>query len=102
MRENQTRKVDYRSSRWTRESKRFLVEHPLCECPECLAEPEYMRDVATEVDHIDGLGLHGPRGWDPDNWQALSKRHHSRKTAARDGGFGNKKRRPPDNAPAPF
>lgn len=40
------------------------------------------RDLATEVDHIDGLGPLGPRGFDPDNLQAMSHRHHSRKTAA--------------------
>ncbi|MFC8494723.1 HNH endonuclease signature motif containing protein [Streptomyces sp. NPDC057235] len=39
------------------------------------------RDLATEVDHIDGLGPLGPRGFDPSNWQAMSKAHHARKTA---------------------
>ncbi|WP_231626416.1 HNH endonuclease signature motif containing protein [Streptomyces apocyni] len=43
--------------------------------------PQLQRDLATEVDHIDGLGPLGPRGFDPANWQAMSKRHHSRKTA---------------------
>ncbi|PAN01044.1 HNH endonuclease [Streptomyces sp. Alain-F2R5] len=30
---------------------------------------------------MDGLGPLGPRGFDPSNWQAMSKRHHSAKTA---------------------
>ncbi|TFB96539.1 HNH endonuclease [Cryobacterium sp. MDB2-A-2] len=52
----------------------------------------WKRQEATQVDHIDGLGPNGPRGFDNNNLQALSASHHSRKTASRDGGFGNPKR----------
>lgn len=66
---------------WSNASTAYLRDHPWCECPECAALPMLQRDLATEVDHIDGLGPLGPRGFDPTNWQAMSKRHHSRKTA---------------------
>lgn len=67
---------------WSKASTAYLENHPYCECLECSALPPLQRDLATEVDHIDGLGPLGPRGYDPSNWQAMSKRHHSRKTAA--------------------
>ncbi|MFD3929546.1 HNH endonuclease signature motif containing protein [Streptomyces sp. NPDC058614] len=72
---------------WQRASARYLEDHPYCECPECSALPPLQRDLATEVDHIDGLGPLGPRGYDPANWQAMSKPHHSRKTAAETWGI---------------
>lgn len=70
-----------RGRAWRNASTAYLRDHPWCECPECAALPMLQRDLATEVDHIDGLGPLGPRGYDPTNWQAMSKRHHSRKTA---------------------
>lgn len=69
------------NARWRKASADYLQTHPYCECPACSALPQLQRDLATEVDHIDGLGPLGPRGFDPTNWQAMSKRHHSRKTA---------------------
>ncbi|MFC9846473.1 HNH endonuclease signature motif containing protein [Streptomyces sp. NPDC060223] len=76
-----------RGRRWRDASTMYLRDHPYCECPECSALPPLQRDLATEVDHIDGLGPLGPRGYDPDNWQAMSKPHHSRKTAAETWGI---------------
>lgn len=70
-----------RGTRWINASARYLETHPYCECNACAPLPPLQRDLATEVDHIDGLGPLGPRGFDPTNWQAMSKRHHSRKTA---------------------
>lgn len=70
-----------RGKRWRDASTAYLQDHPYCECPECSPLLPLQRDLATEVDHIDGLGPLGPRGYDPSNWQAMSKRHHSRKTA---------------------
>lgn len=67
--------------------------HPLCECEHCQQLPPWARQQATDVDHIDGLGPLGPRGYDWDNLQALSHAHHSHKTATFDGGYGNKKRK---------
>lgn len=66
---------------WAKASAAYLRDHPYCECEDCAPLPPLQRDLATEVDHIDGLGPLGPRGYDPANWQAMSKRHHSRKTA---------------------
>jgi 5-methylcytosine-specific restriction protein A len=64
---------------WEARRARYLREHPICEEPGC-GEP------ATEVDHVDGSG---PRGDNSDaNLRAYCKPHHSRKTVARDGGFG--------------
>lgn len=70
-----------RGTRWRNASAAYLRDHPYCECEECSPLLPLQRDLATEVDHIDGLGPLGPRGFDPANWQAMSKRHHSRKTA---------------------
>lgn len=68
-------------ARWDRTRRDYLRENPYCECEECAELPPIMRPNATEVDHIDGLGSAGPRGFDWSNLQALTKSHHSRKTA---------------------
>lgn len=67
--------------RWASVRRNYLGEHPTCECAECVAQPEPLRPAASEVDHIDGLGLLGPRAFEPANLQSLTKGHHSRKTA---------------------
>ena len=62
-------------TRWQRVRRDFIRDNPVCQDPEgCL-------DRATDVDHLDGLGPRGPRGYDPDNLRALCHRHHSRRTA---------------------
>jgi 5-methylcytosine-specific restriction protein A len=53
--------------RWQRLRIAYLAQHPLCECDEVLL-------------------------FDWDNLQAMTKACHDRKTAARDGGFGNPRR----------
>ena len=80
----------YCTRAWTDGRKAFLTLHPLC--VECEAEGELM--AATVVDHIvphrgDPALFH-----DQHNWQPLCKRHHDRKTATEDGGFGNRKALP--------
>ncbi|MFJ3619606.1 HNH endonuclease [Streptomyces iakyrus] len=70
-----------RRTRWAHLSTAYLREHRLCTSAECDAIPSPLRPAATEVDHIDALGLQGPRWDDPTNWQALCKPCHSRKTA---------------------
>ncbi|MFD9108717.1 MULTISPECIES: HNH endonuclease signature motif containing protein [Streptomyces] len=70
-----------RRKRWDIASRAYLRENPLCVSERCAAKPEPLRKAASEVDHIDGLGLQGPRAFDPANWQALCKPCHSRKTA---------------------
>jgi len=70
--------------RWTKARKMFLNKHPLCELCD--------RPVpATVVDHIVPHEGDQTLFWDESNWQALCVTCHSVKTAAQDGGFGNKK-----------
>jgi 5-methylcytosine-specific restriction protein A len=78
-----------RDARWQRESKRYLRVHPYCECVECVLIPEPLRPTATEVDHIDGLGPIGPRGYDWSNLRAMTKAHHARETARNQPGGWN-------------
>lgn len=68
-------------ARWSKASKAYRREHELCESERCAAIAAPLRPAATEVDHIDGLGLQGPRAFDETNWQSLCKSCHSRKTA---------------------
>mgnify|MGYP004656662155 CR=1 FL=1 len=77
------------SNVWSRASKRYLCEHPLC--VECLRQG--ITTPATEVDHIKPHKGDKELFWDENNWQALCHKCHSRKTAREDGGFGNKVKR---------
>jgi 5-methylcytosine-specific restriction protein A len=72
-----------RSGAWRKARIVFLAEHPFC--ADCGAS-------ATVVDHA--LPHRGDLTifWDRGRWQALCASCHSRKTAARDGGFGNARR----------
>lgn len=78
-----------RGSRWQRTSKAYLLANPLCECHECASVPMPLRPRATEVDHIDGLGPLGPRGYDWGNLRAMTKAHHARETARNQPGGWN-------------
>jgi len=73
----------YDTSRWKRLRAAYLVQHPLCECG-CLRP-------ATVVDHKQPHNGDATLAFDWDNLQAMTKPCHDRKTAARDGGFGNRK-----------
>jgi 5-methylcytosine-specific restriction enzyme A len=77
------------TSEWSRVAKAYLADHPLCECDGCLLIAPSQRPKSEHVDHRDGLGPNGPRGFDPENFMAMSHPCHSRKTAKADGGFGN-------------
>jgi 5-methylcytosine-specific restriction enzyme A len=77
------------TSKWARAAKAYLADHPLCECDDCLLIPPAERPRAQHVDHRDGCGPNGPRGFDPTNFMAMAHACHSRKTARQDGGFGN-------------
>lgn len=59
---------------WQKTRREYLELHPLCSGDGCL-------ELATDVDHIDGLGPHGPRGHDPTNLRGLCHRCHSKRTA---------------------
>ena len=74
------------TSRWRRVSQEFLKAHPLC--AEC--ERQGRITPATCVDHIKPHRGDFHLFWDQSNWQPLCTACHSRKTAAEDGGFGNK------------
>ncbi len=65
--------------KWRRFRRQYLAIHPTC--VECGA-------AATDVDHIDGQGPLGPRGFDPSNCAAMCRPCHARKTARHDGSFG--------------
>ena len=80
--------------RWQATRRAYLKAHPLCECDECAALPQWNRPEATDVDHIDGQGTKGARGHDWSNLQALTHAHHARKTATQDGGFGRQRETP--------
>jgi 5-methylcytosine-specific restriction protein A len=74
---------------WRQARLNFLSSNPLC--VQCHAKGYIVS--ATVVDHI--IPHQGDEGlfWDRDNWQALCRSCHSRKTASKDGGFGNRKKR---------
>lgn len=75
------------NAEWRRARLSYLAEHPLCECEEC---KRLGRELPAEVvDHI--IPHKGDKAlfWDRNNWQAMNKRCHDRKTAREDGGFGN-------------
>jgi 5-methylcytosine-specific restriction enzyme A len=78
----------YESTEWRLFSRRFLVEHPTCECVDCALLPAWRRPRSQVTDHVDGLGPLGPRGFDPTNMQAMTIACHARKTIKHDGGFG--------------
>lgn len=72
--------------RWRQFAKLYLRSHPLC-----VACADRNRvTAATCVDHADGNGPNGDRGYDEANLRALCQSCHSRKTATEDGGFGRK------------
>lgn len=66
---------------WRRVRRLYLLAHPVCSCGA----------RATDVDHVVPLREGGTHDWS--NLQALCHACHSTKTAGRDGGFGNRKRR---------
>lgn len=74
--------------KWTKARKVFLAQHPVCECPECKASGHPL--PANVVDHIIPHRGNQNLFWDENNWQAMNKRCHDKKTARENGGFGNK------------
>lgn len=72
------------TKQWSRTSKRFLMENPLC--VQC--ESERFVRAAQVTDHIIPHKGNMELFWNQDNWQPLCKRHHDIKTVREDGGFG--------------
>lgn len=64
------------SSKWQRASKKFLQSHPLC--AECMKQGRYTK--ATVVDHIVPHRGDQKLFWDQNNWQAMCKTCHDKKT----------------------
>ena len=65
---------------WQKESRRFLLEHPLC--VRCASEGRYVK--ATVVDHIVPHRGDPVLFWDRSNWQALCKPCHDKKSLTED------------------
>lgn len=77
------------TKRWARYSKLRLQQYP--HCVRCMMAGLVV--LATQTDHIIPVeGPEDPRFWDPTNHQSLCTPCHSAKTAAEDGGYGNRKR----------
>lgn len=70
---------------WRKSSKEFVKKHPLCVY--CIRDGRLT--PSAEVDHIKPHGGDRKLFWNKNNWQALCKSCHSKKTAEEDGGFGN-------------
>jgi 5-methylcytosine-specific restriction protein A len=83
-----TRSKVYDTARWRYRLRRmYLAAHPLCECEaNDGAGCGYPAEIVDhKVPHNDDPNL----AFDQNNLCALTKACHDRKTAARDGGFGN-------------
>jgi 5-methylcytosine-specific restriction protein A len=65
----------YASTRWRKESRAFLKQHPICATPGCRAS-------ASVVDHRDGHQQHDwlARFWDRTRWQAMCATCHAAKS----------------------
>lgn len=75
------------TSRWQRFRLTYLAENPLC----LLCRDAGKVTAATCIDHKDGEGPNGKRGYDPKNLVSMCDSCHSRKTVERDGGLGRSK-----------
>lgn len=73
--------------RWKKASAAWRAKHPLCAEHERLGEVVTGNVVDHKIAHRGDVKLF----WDPGNWQTLCTSCHNRKTAAEDGGFGNRR-----------
>jgi 5-methylcytosine-specific restriction enzyme A len=74
----------YSGRQWRAFRRGYLSRNPLCSEPGC-GKP------ATDIDHLDGLGLAGPRAYDEANLRPLCHSHHSRHTARTSPGGWNRR-----------
>ena len=81
----------YKSARWRREKAEQLRLHPLCQCDDC-QEGAILVTGADTVDHDPPHDGTAETFFDRARYRSMAKPHHDKKTAARDGGFGNPKR----------
>ena len=75
-----------RRTAFASKSRAYLRDHPVCEGERCSEVNPLTRNAATEVHHLDSLGLAGPRWDDESNWLACCKACHAVFTG-RDYGF---------------
>ena len=68
------------TSKWNKARTRFLRKHPLCE--HCLKKNIYTKAVV--VDHVTPHRGDETLFWNENNWQALCKSCHDRKTMTAD------------------
>lgn len=73
------------SSQWRKARIGYLAKHPLC----CECNKQGLVVAANVVDHVIPHQGNKALFWNSDNWQALCKQCHDRKTAREDAGFGN-------------
>ncbi|MCP3927266.1 MAG: HNH endonuclease [Desulfobacterales bacterium] len=73
------------SARYKNERKQFLIENPYC-CSEGCTKLSNILD--HRIPHKGDYDLF----WDKSNWDPKCKSCHDRKTASKDGGFGNPRR----------
>lgn len=71
-------------NKWRKARAEYLAAWPICEEPGC-GEP------ATDVDHIDGLGPNGPRGYDWANFRSYCRSDHAKRTARDQPGGWNQR-----------
>jgi len=71
-------------ARWRKARAAYLASHPLC----VWCQDEGRLEPAVVVDHVRPHKGDPGLFWDEQNWQALCKPHHDRKTARQDGAFG--------------
>jgi 5-methylcytosine-specific restriction protein A len=60
---------------WQKAGRRFLADHPLCQCPFC-DEGRVRVRAATVVDHKVAHRGDPVLFWDPNNWQSMAKDCH--------------------------
>jgi len=77
-----------RSARFLKARKSFMIRNPIC--VQCLKVDEVT--PSTVLDHIIAHKGDVALFWDHDNWQALCKTCHDKKTYKHDGSFGNKRK----------
>jgi 5-methylcytosine-specific restriction enzyme A len=75
------------TSRWKKSRKEFMKQHPLC--VECKSKA--VIKAASVEDHIEAHKGDEVLFWNQNNWQALYKKCHDRKTAKEDGRWGSRK-----------
>ncbi len=74
--------------KWQIAANGYRQMHPCCvECSK-----NGIQAPGSVVDHIIPHKGDVNLFWDQSNWQTLCRKHHSQKTAAEDGGFGNRQK----------